>query len=122
VIENVAYHRTGLSDPLTLCGASFGLIVYRHRWFEFGGGWVKPPAPEHRPHSRLTMRNGYLPDADRPMMTITGRNGHHSKAWVRAAANAMGTYWLANNLNSVCEAIPPAYTQYIGSAFMERDR
>jgi DNA (cytosine-5)-methyltransferase 1 len=34
VIENVEDARPELIDPVTLCGASFGLHTYRHRLFE----------------------------------------------------------------------------------------
>lgn len=118
VMENVAYARTGLRRDLMLCGEMFGLDVYRHRWFEFGRGAPVPRQPEHHRHHGLAMRNGYLPTDERPMMTVTGRNSHHSKAWVARAALAMGTPWLSRDLNAVCEAIPPSYTKYIGDTFM----
>ena len=112
VMENVV--QAGLRDPVVLCGPMFGLRIYRHRAFESS---IRLVAPAHKPHKALCMRAGYLPTADRPFMSIHGRNGHNSRAWVAAAA-AMGTPWLSSNLNGVCEAIPPAYTRYIGSQVM----
>jgi len=114
VIENVAYKAAGMRTDLTLCGQMFGLGVYRHRQFEFGCGAPIPGQPAHSRHVGLCARNGYLPTPERPMMTITGRNGHHSKAWVRKASEVMRTPWLSTDLNAVCESIPPAYTRYIG--------
>lgn len=118
VIENVNTASAALRTPLVLCGTMFGLLVYRHRGFE---SWGLPAlvAPAHPRHLAKATRNGYLPTAERPMMTITGRNGHHSKAWVRAAAAAMGIEWVTT-LNQVCEAIPPAYTQCIGEQIILR--
>lgn len=110
VIENVHTASAALIDPIVLCGASFGLDVYRHRGFESS---MLLGAPRHVRHARLAMRNGYLPTAERPVMTITGRNGHHSRAWQRKAAEVMGTPWITS-LNQVCEAIPPAYTWWVG--------
>lgn len=113
VIENVPHARTGLVDPVTLCGTMFGLWLYRHRWFEAGNS-LTLTAPPHERHRWLCAPNSVMPTPERPMVTVTGRNGHHSKAWVRTAAEAMGTPWLATDLNATCEAIPPAYTRYIG--------
>jgi DNA (cytosine-5)-methyltransferase 1 len=53
-------------------------------------------------------------------MTITG--GRHSRAWQNAACDAMGMPWIKvpsggdikRGIREVCEAIPPAYAQWIG--------
>lgn len=119
VIENVAYKATGLRCDLMLCGSMFDLDMFRHRWFEFGNDAVVPEQPAHARHTRLTQCNGMMPTAERPVFAIAGRNGHHGKAWIRRAAEAMGTPWLAEHLNPLCECIPPAYTQYIGQSVMK---
>lgn len=119
VIENVAYKATGLRCDLMLCGDMFGLNVFRHRWFEFSDFMPHIVEPIHRPHTRLATRNGTMPTEKRPVMTITGRNGHQGKKWVRLAAETMGVPWLAEHLNPMCEAIPPAYTEYIGNGIMK---
>ncbi len=108
VIENVEAARPEMRDPVMLCGPMFDLPMYRHRLFETSFPLV---APEHRPHAALCTRNGYLPTPQKPFMTITG--GRHSKAWQRAAAQAMGTPWITT-IRGVCEAIPPAYAHWIG--------
>lgn len=119
VIENVATQSAGMAGQAVLCGSMFGLDVYRHRAFESSTLIMLPP---HEKHRRAAIRNGYLPTPDRPVMTITGRNGHHSRAWQRAAATAMGTPWITT-LNGVCEAIPPAYTRFVGEQLiMQLDR
>jgi DNA (cytosine-5)-methyltransferase 1 len=112
VIENVP--QAPLCEPVTLCGPMFGLRVYRHRAFEPGGGLTIEPPP-HPPHIARCARNGYLPTADRPFMSIHG--GRHSRAWQRAAAEVLGTPWMTT-IRQVCEAIPPAYTRYIGAALL----
>ncbi len=107
VMENVNTTAAGLCGALVLCGQMFGLPIYRHRGFETSLPWLtRPPHPRHQ---HRTARGGQLPHAGRPLMSIHGRNGHHSTAWVRAAAAAMGVPWITG-LNAVCEAIPPAYT------------
>jgi DNA (cytosine-5)-methyltransferase 1 len=95
-----------------LCGPEFGLKLYRHREFESN---VTLKAPAHLPHMWRCQRNGYLPTRERPFMTITG--GRHSKAWQRAAAECMGAPWITS-IVGICEAIPPAYTEYIGRQLM----
>ncbi len=110
VIENVEAARPEMIDPVMLCGPMFGLRMYRHRLFEASFPLMPPPHPAHV--ARCT-RNGYLPTPERPFMTITG--GRHSKAWQRAAAEAMGTPWITT-IRGVCEAVPPAYAEHIGYA------
>lgn len=111
VIENVP--GAPLKSPLILCGPMFGLNLYRHRLFETRG--FDPVAPVHPKHRWLCVRNGYLPTEDRPFMSIHG--GKHSRAWRERAAQELGIPW-ATSVRSVCEAIPPAYTEHIGRAIM----
>lgn len=106
IIENTP--GAPLVDPIVLCGQTFGLPIYRHRLFESS----EPITPlAHSTHERRCSRNGVIPTEARPFMTITG--GKHSKAWTRAAAQAMGVEWMQTT-REVCEAIPPAYTEHIG--------
>lgn len=121
VIENVEAATPALKDPVMLCGPMFGLKVYRHRLFETNWDLTAPEEPCHR---WLCARNGYLPTPDRPFMTITG--GKHSRAWQNAACDAMGMDWIKvpaggdvkRGIREVCEAIPPAYTEFIGRQLM----
>lgn len=115
VIENVV--QAPLILPVTLCGTMFDLKIYRHRNFE--ANWTIA-RPVHVKHEKLCMRAGYLPTDERPFMSIHGRNGHNSKAWVRTAAEFMGMPWASADLNGVCEAIPPAYTEYIGRQLIQQ--
>jgi DNA (cytosine-5)-methyltransferase 1 len=117
VIENVEAAASELKNPVTLCGLMFGLRVRRHRLFETNWNLTAPAHPEH---VELCTRNGYLPTPERPFMTITG--GKHSRAWQNAACDAMDMPWIKVpaggdtqlGIREVCEAIPPAYTEYIG--------
>lgn len=114
VIENVPGARAHLRDPVTLCGQTFGLKMYRHRLFESN---VALTAPAHLPHVERCAANSTLPTAGRPYMTVTGRNGHHSAAWRLRACAEMGLP-ATTTLNGVCEAIPPAYTAHLGRQLM----
>ncbi|MFI7042639.1 DNA cytosine methyltransferase [Microbispora rosea] len=119
VIENVEAAKPELLAPVMLCGPMFGLKVYRHRLFEMNWGLA---TPEHPEHVELCTRNGYLPTPERPFMSIHG--GRHSRAWQNKACEVMGMPWITVpaggdiplGIREVCEAIPPAYTEYIGRA------
>ena len=121
IIENVVQAPiTDESDLLgnhgvMLCGTMFDLIVFRHRKFETS---FRVHALTHPKHRHLAMRAGYLPTAERPFMSVHGRGGHNSKAWVKAAAAALGIPWVTA-LDPVCEAIPPAYTEHIGRQLLD---
>jgi DNA (cytosine-5)-methyltransferase 1 len=109
VIENVP--QAPLRRSVVLCGATFGLRVYRHRAFESN---VPLMEPVHARHRARCVRNGYLP-TEGQFMSVHG--GRHSRAWVRAAAETMEVPWM-ETVREVCEAIPPAYTEHIGRYLM----
>lgn len=122
VIENVEEARPDLIDPILLCGDMFGLRVYRHRLFESNVTLDAPPHPVPY-HQYRCARNGYLPTAERPFMSIHG--GKHSWAWQRRAAEVMGAPWIGRAdwvarrpaktaIGTICEAIPPAYAEFVG--------
>lgn len=113
VIENVM--QAPLIDPVMLCGSMFGLRVYRHRGFEASFPIAPPAHPEHH---AVCSRNGNIP-RDGQFMTITG--GKHSRAWQRRAALEMGVFWM-QTVREVCEAIPPAYSEFIAKAFLNQQR
>lgn len=106
VIENV--EGAPLHAPVTLCGASFGLRTYRHRLFETN--WTLPE-PVHQPHHAPLTKMG-RPPVDGEFMHIVG---HFSG--VPEGQKAMGMPW--GTQGGLREAIPPAYTLYIGGYLME---
>ena len=110
VIENVP--RAPLADYIVkLCGSSFYLPIRRHRHFESNipvmtppcnHSWQKPQYPsstDRKPMSRCTMEIGSW---DIPL--AQQRQG-------------MGIDWMT--VEELSEAIPPAYTEYIGKYLME---
>lgn len=109
VIENV--EGAPLRDPIKLCGTMFpGLRVIRHRLFESN---VPLAAPEHPKHplvftyDKRKSHYGRL-DQNTAFVQVTG-GGNCSVANARAA---MGIDWMTKlELN---EAIPPAYTEFVG--------
>jgi DNA (cytosine-5)-methyltransferase 1 len=107
VIENV--QGAPVRRDLTLCGEMFGLRVIRHRFFELGG-W-EAVAPAHLPHRGRVAgwRHGKFYDG--PYFAVYGNGG--GKGTVAQWQDALGIDWTTDR-RELAEAIPPAYTEYIG--------
>ncbi|WP_328620285.1 DNA methylase [Streptomyces sp. NBC_00354] len=105
--------RAAIRKDLTLCGEMFGLGVLRHRNFELGG-WAtaKPSHPRHRGYVR-GHRHGVRREG--PYVAAYGKGG--GKATIPEMQHAMGITWTDVH-TELTEAIPPAYTQWIGTAFL----
>lgn len=112
VIENV--QGSDLRRDLTLCGEMFGLGVIRHRYFEVAGFPVAVPA--HKPHRGRVAGYRHGQWYDGPYFAVYGDGG--GKGTVAQWQQAMGMHWTANR-KSIAEAIPPAYTEYIGRRIFE---
>ncbi|WP_206302712.1 DNA cytosine methyltransferase [Streptomyces sp. WAC 01529] len=118
VMENV--EGAPLRTPLTLCGTMFeGLRVSRHRLFESNVLLTAPrPCPKRHPlhftHDKRKAHYGQL-DEWSAFVTVTG-GGNSSKA---AAEDAMGipAGWMTKD--GLNQAIPPAYTEWIGRQLAE---
>lgn len=108
-----------------LCGGMFGLRLYRHRLFATSFFWLAPAHARHtlnlHPRSERWVYGGDvkgLPggaagiDA-RPRNGVSrpGAGFGHTSGW-QQAAEAMGIDWMTRE--ELTEAIPPAYTEYIG--------
>lgn len=103
VIENVA--GSTLRNAVMLCGSSFGLDIRRHRYFESNVLLLTPPCD----HAWQTPR---FPCAtNRTNLRRTVEVG----VWripLDVQQQAMGIDWVT--LPELSEAIPPAYTEWIG--------
>lgn len=130
IIENVERARKALHNPVMLCGADFGLKVYRHRLFESN---VTLYVPQHFPHDDKTPRAGHG-ISPKGMLSITsGGNGitqqqlkyASAKGFISIAGNigggdyaryAMAIDWMTNA--ELSQSIPPAFTEYLGRQLM----
>lgn len=126
-----------------LCGQMFGLPFYRHRLFATNFLWLAPGHPKHTQiiePGRMTGNRAaaiVYSDAEdsRGLQSWPGRRGEqaglavrgngaqkagvgvgHAKGW-RLAAEAMGIDWMKRE--ELTQAIPPAYSEYIGRQLME---
>jgi hypothetical protein len=105
--------RAQIRKDLSLCGEMFGLGVLRHRNFELGRWTVAGPAhPKHRGRVR-GYRHGKFYDG--PYVAPYGSGG--GKATVPEMQTAMGITW-TDVREELTEAIPPAYSEWIGRAFL----
>jgi hypothetical protein len=111
VIENV--NGSEVRKDMTLCGEMFGLGVIMHRHFELGRWAAK--APEHKTHRGRVRgwRHGQYYDG--PYIAAYGKGG--GKGTVAEMQQAKGIDWTGDHL-ALREALPPAYTQYIGQQFL----
>ncbi len=103
-IENVV--GAPLIDPIELCGAMFGLRTYRHRLFECSFPISAPPHPAHVAPLRKMGR----PVREGEFIHVVG-----NFSGAQLARDAMD---IRNKMprDRLREAIPPAYSEYIGRA------
>ena len=109
VIENVEDARPELIAPALLCGSMFGLHTYRHRLFEFHGFALEEPT--HPGHYVRTAKMGRPAESDEYMHIVGNFSG------VDRARDIMAMPWA--NRDGLREAIPPAYTEFIGGQLMD---
>ena len=115
IIENVP--GAPLINPVKICGTMFGLRLKRHRLFEcpfelyfhqytcgcYQPGFDSRPNGKHRCYSFASGAR---------LLSVSGHN------FILADARlAMGIDWM--NQGEISQAIPPAYTEYIGKYLME---
>lgn len=115
VIENVEEARWALVEPILLCGSMFGLgaqgcELRRHRLFECSFP-VNPPECCHGPGPVIGVYGGHA----RKRAAKHGGRGTRD-VWdgghAAAAREALGMDWAT--LAEMSEAIPPAFTRFIG--------
>lgn len=122
VIENV--ETAPLVDPITLCGSSFNLRVRRHRLFESNVP-IKGKSCDHdwQNSSRIykvRMAHGVVRSSG--VVPVFGAlqlmpGSLYGDTELNIASDAMGIDWMTKwELN---QAIPPAYTKFIGEQLIE---
>lgn len=113
IIENV--QGSPIRRDLTLCGEMFGLKVIRHRYFELGNWSTTPPA--HIPHRGRVAGWRHGEFFEGPYFAVYGEGG--GKGSVAQWQDAMGIDW-TDVRHEIAEAIPPAYTEFIGGRLIEQ--
>lgn len=110
VIENVAGARKELEAPVMLCGSMFGLRTQRHRFFEVN---FPLEAPAKCDHSEIPL---LVTTASKASRELRFKLGMKPKS-VKNAPEAYGIDWMG--FAELKEAIPPAYTRFIGGRLMD---
>lgn len=110
VIENVP--GSPLVNAIELSGMSFGLKIIRRRLFELHGfDILLVPSPRVENDYR---KAGYVPYHHGTSI----KRGHLPNIWTKSRLqNAMDIDWM--NIKELTQAIPPAYTEYIGKELMK---
>lgn len=113
VIENV--EGAPLLRPVVLCGTMFSTLrVLRHRLFESNVMLSQPGHPRHPLVYTLDKRKAHYGKLDQWTAYVQVTGGGNCS--VHAARDAMDIDWMTKaELN---EAIPPAYTKFIGSQLL----
>jgi DNA (cytosine-5)-methyltransferase 1 len=107
VIENVRGAAAKLRDPAMICGPMVGVDMYRHRYFETNWPLSVPP---HAAHTAPQVKMGRPAKAGEYIQAVGNFSG------VQQAREVMEMPWA--NRDGLREAIPPAYTRYIGEQLM----
>jgi DNA (cytosine-5)-methyltransferase 1 len=115
-IENVIGARRHMLHPITLCGAQFGLGVHRPRLFETSF-FMLVPQTARSPVGAVGVY-GKRPDGRR-LWTRSDGDLRAAKS-LEEGARAMGVGWML--WSELKEAVPPAYSEFIGRDFLERAR
>jgi DNA (cytosine-5)-methyltransferase 1 len=120
IIENVV--GAPLSNPIMLCGSSFDLGVQRHRLFESNVS-LSAPLCAHERQASLSKKypvkryhSGKPKIVMSPVIGVFGRGQGLGPGEVDMWRAAMGISWMVRD--ELSQAIPPVYTQYIGSQLM----
>jgi DNA (cytosine-5)-methyltransferase 1 len=107
VIENVMSAPLRKDQSIVLCGGMFGLRTYRHRRFESPMPLLAPGHPRHVIRTATKQRRARW---DEGWHVSIGDVGTY------VGPEAMGIDWMTGN--GLCEAIPPAYTRFIGEQLL----
>lgn len=115
VIENVSGARRHLINPVLLCGTMFALPLLRHRLFETSAyQWItRPSGCRHRgtvAHGHYAAVYGFGGKGPRHG---PGKREQGPRPGAPTWDEAMGIDWMERH--ELSEAIPPAYTRYIGA-------
>lgn len=102
VIENVV--NAPLRTDVMLCGSMFGLGVRRHRIFELSGFEAEPPG---------------VCDHTSSTVGVFGDFQSYNQS-LEQAQEAMGVDWMS--AAEIVEAIPPAYTEWLGGQMLSTFR
>lgn len=117
VIENVDGARHEMQNPIVLCGTYFHLRVLRHRYFESNVLLFSPGRCSHKGmlegRDYVSVHDGTMNGNSRNVLRRRGFDMDSRMSTARYYQSAMGIDWMRSR-KEIAEAIPPAYTEWIG--------
>ncbi len=113
IIENVPDAWRLMNNPTILCGSMFNLATYRHRLFETS--FIMPMVLDYGHGLRQDPMAGPKEKRKQPMLVVVGHCGYAGEGKLRK--QAMQIDWMSQN--ELTQAIPPAFTEYIGKYLMK---
>ncbi len=118
VIENVP--GSPLRGWVQLCGRTLGLGVKRHRWFEASFAMMVPPCPKNHPGDWVSVFGHTVLSRGHVIGKAKGGGNRIKRKHLGTdrGREAMGIDWMTRD--ELSEAIPPAYTEYIGRAWLDQ--
>lgn len=118
IIENVPL--APIRPDIKLRGYMFGLDLIRERWFELGNGLFMLQAPIY-PTKKTVKEGDFVGVFGNGCLKNTGcKDYKNSKGSIlKNWRHAMGMPW-AKTYRELSNAIPPAYTKYIGEAIINQ--
>jgi DNA (cytosine-5)-methyltransferase 1 len=117
VIENVP--GAPMTNYVVLCGLAFGLGVKRHRWFETSFFVFGPPeCPAGHPGDWVSVFGHTVLERGHVIGKAKGGGNRIKRRHlgIERGREAMGIDWM--NRDELSEAIPPAYTEFIGEQLL----
>lgn len=116
LIENIPSARRHLIDPAQVCGQALGLGVRRHRLFESNRFLFGTPCHHPRGVAPIGVYGDHAEDSTNRRPNGTSR-GQRART-LAEARSAMGIDWMG--WDDLTEAIPPAYTEYLGRQLIDQ--
>lgn len=117
VIENVEGAKPWMDHPIRVCGSYFGLRVRRHRLFESSLPLILGTDCFHGSQGRPVGVYGH-PQREHGYRRPDGTRRGAKAVSLEDAQDAMGIDWMTS-WDDIADAIPPAYTEYIGRQLIE---
>ena len=126
IIENVP--GSPLINPTLLCGTMFNLTtkhgsqLRRHRYFETNWEVGLVPPCNHNNYSTVTVNEGRKIPATIGVYGHAGGSSNRDNILMfttQDRKDAMGIQWM--NGDELSQAIPPAYTKFIGERYLRKE-
>lgn len=109
IIENVEY--APLENFIMLSGLHFGMHIIRRRKFEIWPHYMLEPVPHKKPNRKCVADISEFDRGQYGFISVYG-----DRFSVPVAQKAMGIDWMTRK--ELAQAIPPAYTEYIGTQLL----